>query len=301
MSQNKTEADFMKLPHLQKQLLLSAIDSVDHHSKTGGYIVYSTCSVTVEENEQVVQYALNKRPNVKLVETGLTFGKEGFTNIGGKVFHPSMKVSLLYACSKIAYADYSQMVRRYYPHTYNVDGFFVAKFKKIAATPANAVGVNEATSNKKQKSMDGPVSVEVVDKTPIGAESEEESDFGDFDEEEDQQYMEKAKLKTMRRKGRDPKAAPPKSPQTNGASKEKEEAEQTNGDVTTEDETPVKAKKAKATKEVPVVAEVEVTKTVPVVAEVKVTKATGAGKNGIEVESKSRRKGGKKAGKAQKA
>lgn len=92
---NKTEADFMKLPHLQKQLLLSAIDSVDHHSKTGGYIVYSTCSVTVEENEQVVQYALNKRPNVKLVETGLTFGKEGFTKIGGKIFHPSMKVCLL--------------------------------------------------------------------------------------------------------------------------------------------------------------------------------------------------------------
>lgn len=89
---NKTEADFQKLPHLQKQLLLSAIDSVDHHSKTGGYIVYSTCSVTVEENEQVVQYALNKRPNVKLVETGLTFGKEGFTKIGGKVFHPSLKV-----------------------------------------------------------------------------------------------------------------------------------------------------------------------------------------------------------------
>lgn len=90
---NKTEADFMKLPHLQKQLLLSAIDSVDHHSKTGGYIVYSTCSVTTEENEQVVQYALNKRSNVRLVETGLTFGKEGFTKIGGKIFHPSMKVS----------------------------------------------------------------------------------------------------------------------------------------------------------------------------------------------------------------
>jgi len=101
---NKTEADFMKLPHLQKQLILAAIDSVDHHSKTGGYIVYSTCSVTVEENEQVVQYALNKRPNVKLCDTGLVFGKEGFTKIGGKTFHPSMKHT-----------------RRYYPHAYNVD------------------------------------------------------------------------------------------------------------------------------------------------------------------------------------
>ncbi|KAF2654748.1 NOL1/NOP2/sun family putative RNA met [Lophiostoma macrostomum CBS 122681] len=184
---NKTEADFMKLPHLQKQLILAAIDSVDHHSKTGGYLVYSTCSVTVEENEQVVQYALNKRPNIKLVETGLTFGKEGFTKIGGRIFHPSMK-----------------MTRRYYPHAYNVDGFFVAKFKKIGITPPNAIGANGPSTNGK---VDATQQEEYVDKTPIVDEDEqEESDFGGWDEEEDQKYMERAQRNVLRRKGRDPKA-----------------------------------------------------------------------------------------------
>ena len=33
----------------------------------------------VDENEDVVNYALRRRPNVKLVSTGLVFGKEGFT------------------------------------------------------------------------------------------------------------------------------------------------------------------------------------------------------------------------------
>ncbi|GAM86824.1 hypothetical protein ANO11243_048440 [Dothideomycetidae sp. 11243] len=190
---NKTEADFLKLPHLQKQLLLAAIDSVDHASKTGGYIVYSTCSVTVEENEQVVQYVLKTRPNVKLVETGLVFGKEGFTSFMGKKFHPNMKYT-----------------RRYYPHAYNVDGFFVAKLKKTGPTPANAV---KAQGQTKQNGGVGisPVEDAVVDRTPIANDEDhpDEDDFGGFDDEEDQVYIEKARERQLKRKGINPKARKP--------------------------------------------------------------------------------------------
>ncbi|KAF9877729.1 hypothetical protein CkaCkLH20_04864 [Colletotrichum karsti] len=185
---NKTERDFMLLPHTQKQLILAAIDSVNHHSKTGGYIVYSTCSVTVEENEAVVQYALSRRPNVKLVDTNLPFGREGFTSFMGKKFDPSIKLT-----------------RRYYPHTYNVDGFFVAKFQKIGPTPDKV-----PSGDRYSSSASAAASGEVVDKTPItddesGADSKKD-DFGGFDEDEDEEYIDKAKRNAMRRRGLDPNA-----------------------------------------------------------------------------------------------
>ncbi|KAG8629828.1 hypothetical protein KVT40_001447 [Elsinoe batatas] len=188
---NKTETDFMKLPHLQKQLLLAAVDSVDHASSTGGYIVYSTCSVTIEENEQVVQYVLNTRPNVKLVETGLIFGKEGFTSYRGKKFHPSLK-----------------MTRRYYPHAYNVDGFFVAKFKKTGPTPANAVRA-QGQAKTNGVATNGAAEEVTVDKTPIASEdgkTDDDDDFGGFDSEEDAVYIEKAQRARLKRKGINPKA-----------------------------------------------------------------------------------------------
>ncbi|ESK96859.1 trna (cytosine-5-)-methyltransferase nsun2 [Moniliophthora roreri MCA 2997] len=165
---NKSERDFTLLAHLQKQLILCALDSVSPDSKTGGYVVYSTCSVTVDENEAVVDYALRKRPNVKLVDTGIGFGREGYTKYRGKVFNPSVKLT-----------------RRFYPHVHNMDGFYVAKFK--------------VEKRSKKTKEEGSTKGGIVDVDVDEEQGEEEKPA--FDDEEDRPYIEESKRRAMKAKG----------------------------------------------------------------------------------------------------
>lgn len=82
--------------NLQSKILQNS----SRHVKQGGYLVYSTCSITVEENEHVVEDFLRINPNFELVEPSPTMGSSGLR-------------SLVEA-------------RRLYPHTDMCNGFFIA-------------------------------------------------------------------------------------------------------------------------------------------------------------------------------
>lgn len=106
--------ELRRITNLQKELLLHAYDLLE----SKGVVVYSTCSVLVEENEEVVNYLLRKRSDSVILpldeEKGYSkVGRSGFCKFRGKIFHKD-----------------TNFTKRIYPHTQNLDGFYVAKIMK---------------------------------------------------------------------------------------------------------------------------------------------------------------------------
>ncbi|RZF40516.1 hypothetical protein LSTR_LSTR000395 [Laodelphax striatellus] len=107
-------------PIMQKRLFDTAVSLL----KPGGVLVYSTCTILVQENEGLVEWALNTYPGViELVRADPLVGSSGTEWPGSQLTSDQRK------CLQRFGPDLSQDSIE--PHQSDTIGFFIAKFRKI--------------------------------------------------------------------------------------------------------------------------------------------------------------------------
>ncbi|MFC2133557.1 RsmB/NOP family class I SAM-dependent RNA methyltransferase [Bacteroidota bacterium] len=105
-----------RISEIQLRLLISAVKML----KVGGEIVYSTCTMTVEENEFVVNKILKNYP-VEILEINLPVkAHPGFLSYLDEEFHEDM-----------------HKTKRIIPWEINSEGFFITKLRKTEETIPN--------------------------------------------------------------------------------------------------------------------------------------------------------------------
>ena len=86
------------------KLQAKMIESSAKHVKEGGFLVYSTCSISLEENEMLLEDFLKRHPEFELSEINPRLGLDGLRGLSE--------------------------TRRLYPHRDFCNGFFIAKLKR---------------------------------------------------------------------------------------------------------------------------------------------------------------------------
>ena len=104
---DRGEKDIAFCSSLQRELILAAYDCL----RLGGVMVYSTCSLTPEENEMVVDFLLEKR---KAEVEEIEYGERALTIHELNLKHPNE----------------IKKARRLYPHLHRCSGFFVVRIRK---------------------------------------------------------------------------------------------------------------------------------------------------------------------------
>jgi 16S rRNA (cytosine967-C5)-methyltransferase len=89
-----------KMAEIQWRMINNCAERV----KTGGVLTYSTCSITVEENEMIIERFLEQHPEFSLAEIKPKFGMSGLRGL--------------------------DKCQRLYPHIHESNGFFIAKLRK---------------------------------------------------------------------------------------------------------------------------------------------------------------------------
>ncbi len=100
-----------KLSKEQKQLIITAFQAL----KPKGTLVYSTCSLEPEEDEEVIDFLLKNYNNVSIEKINLNIKRsEPILSFNNKIYSEEIKNTL-----------------RLWPQDNNTEGFFVAKIKKL--------------------------------------------------------------------------------------------------------------------------------------------------------------------------
>lgn len=95
-----TKRSILGMSKIQAEMLEQCAEYVI----AGGFLVYSTCSITLEENEVLIENFLRLHPEFKLIESKPRIGLPGLRGL--------------------------TKCQRLYPHIHECNGFFVAKLKK---------------------------------------------------------------------------------------------------------------------------------------------------------------------------
>ncbi len=97
---------YLKTIEVQRKMIRNAFRNL----KSGGIVVYSTCSITFDENEENIMFASEF---FKVEEVKPVIGVRGVREFRGKIF------------------PFWDKVVRTYPHLHDCTGFFIAKLKKV--------------------------------------------------------------------------------------------------------------------------------------------------------------------------
>ncbi|MGL4695830.1 16S rRNA (cytosine(967)-C(5))-methyltransferase RsmB [Enterococcus larvae] len=98
---HKSAEDFKQLPKIQLEILESTAQTL----KQWGIMVYSTCTIAKEENQEVVAAFLAKHPEFKKIDVAVN-----------EILDPSIEEQML----------------TIYPHQFLTDGFFICCMQKVS-------------------------------------------------------------------------------------------------------------------------------------------------------------------------
>lgn len=102
--------DIQKMASIQQKLLKAGLNVL----KSGGHLLYSTCSIAPEENELVINKVLHNNSHFSIIKINYQYGANGLTHVFKKDLIMDLKHS-----------------QRLYPHIHDTIGFYICLITKL--------------------------------------------------------------------------------------------------------------------------------------------------------------------------